>query len=71
MSLPSCLGPFTPGEKATDTHLIGGWLGPRASLDIVVKRKKSLPLLRNQTPVIQPVVVAIQSELPQLKEEYK
>jgi hypothetical protein len=23
----------TPGERATGTHFIGGWVGPRAGLD--------------------------------------
>jgi hypothetical protein len=33
-------GRFTPG-----THRIGGWMGPRAVLDVVTKRKlPSLPL---------------------------
>jgi len=28
---------FTPrGEKAPGTHWIGGWVGPRAGLDVVV-----------------------------------
>jgi hypothetical protein len=28
-----------PGKEPTDTHWIGGWVGPRASLDDVEKRK--------------------------------
>jgi hypothetical protein len=32
-------GRFTPGERAPDTHWIGGWVGPRAGLDDVEKRK--------------------------------
>jgi hypothetical protein len=28
-----------PGERATGTHWIGGWVGPRAGLDAVEKRK--------------------------------
>jgi hypothetical protein len=32
-------GHFTPGEKAPGTHYIGGWVGPRAGLDNVDKRK--------------------------------
>jgi hypothetical protein len=32
-------GRFIPRERAPGTHCIGGWLGPRASLDTVVKRK--------------------------------
>jgi hypothetical protein len=32
-------GRITPGEKAPGTHWIGGWVGPRAGLDDVEKRK--------------------------------
>jgi hypothetical protein len=32
-------GPFTPGEIANCTYWIGGWVGPRASLDAMEKRK--------------------------------
>jgi hypothetical protein len=32
-------GRFTPGERAPSPHWIGGWVGPRASLDDVEKRK--------------------------------
>jgi hypothetical protein len=32
-------GRFTPRERALGTHWIGGWMGPRAVLDAVVKRK--------------------------------
>jgi hypothetical protein len=35
-SLP---GRFTPGERAPDTHWIGGSVGPRSGLDDVEKRK--------------------------------
>jgi hypothetical protein len=28
-----------PGERAPDTHWIGGWVGPRAGPDDVEKRK--------------------------------
>jgi hypothetical protein len=34
---------FTPGERALGTHLIGGWVGPRAGLDDVEKRKFLTP----------------------------
>jgi hypothetical protein len=30
-------GRFTPRERSTGTHWIGGWMGPRAVLDAVVK----------------------------------
>jgi hypothetical protein len=36
--------PGNPGETATGTHWKGGWVGPRASLDTVAK-KKQFPLL--------------------------
>jgi len=31
--------PLYPGGKSSSTHWIGGWVGPRANLDMVVKRK--------------------------------
>jgi hypothetical protein len=44
-------------ERAPSTHWIGGWVGPRAVLDAVVKRK--IPSSRREsnsrTPSIQPV----------------
>jgi hypothetical protein len=30
---------FTPGETALGTHWIGGWVKPRADLNVVEKRK--------------------------------
>jgi hypothetical protein len=35
----SRLGRFTPRERAHGTHLIWGWVGPRAGLDAVAKRQ--------------------------------
>jgi hypothetical protein len=32
-------GSFNHRETALGTHWIGGWVGPRAVLDVVVKRK--------------------------------
>jgi hypothetical protein len=32
-------GRFTPRERVRGSHWIGGWMGPRAVLDAVVKRK--------------------------------
>jgi hypothetical protein len=50
-------GRFTPRERAPVTHWIGVWVGPRAVLDAVVKRK--IPSLRREsnprTPIVQPV----------------
>jgi hypothetical protein len=34
-----CPSHFTPWERAPGTHWIGGWVSPRAGLDMVVKRK--------------------------------
>jgi hypothetical protein len=36
-------GRFNPSERAPGTHWIGGWVGPRAVLDVVVKRKIPSP----------------------------
>jgi hypothetical protein len=32
-------GRFNLRERARDTHWIGGWVGPRAGMDAVVKKK--------------------------------
>jgi hypothetical protein len=36
-------GRFTPRERAPGTHWIGGWVGPRAVLDAVVKHSQPPP----------------------------
>jgi hypothetical protein len=36
-------GRFTPRERTLDTHWIGGWVGPVAGLDAVVKKKFPAP----------------------------
>jgi hypothetical protein len=50
-------GRFTPRERDPGTHWIGGWVGPTAVLDAVVKRK--IPSTRREsnprTPIVQPV----------------
>jgi len=53
----SCPGHFTPRERDPGTHWIGGWVGPRASLDMVLKRKIPSPCqaLNPNHLVIQPV----------------
>jgi hypothetical protein len=50
-------GRLTPRERAPGTHLIGGWVGPRAVLDEVVKKKIPGPRreLNPRTPIVQPV----------------
>jgi hypothetical protein len=52
-------GPFTPRQRALGTRWIGGWMGPRAVLDAVVKRKipSSCRESNSRTPIIQPVAV--------------
>jgi hypothetical protein len=52
-SLP---GRLTPGERASDTHWIGSWVGPRADLYHVQKGKfLILPGLEVLPSVVQPV----------------
>jgi hypothetical protein len=50
-------GRFTPRVRALGTHWIGGWVGPRAVLDAVVKRKIPSPRRESnpRTPIVQPV----------------
>jgi hypothetical protein len=51
-SRPGC---FTPRERGPSTHWIGGWVGPRAGLDAVVKRKVPSPRRESnpRTPIVQ------------------
>jgi hypothetical protein len=42
-------GHFTPKERVPGIHWIGGWVGPRAGLDDVEKRKNPDPS-GNRTP---------------------
>jgi hypothetical protein len=52
-SPPRC---FTPGEIAPRTHWIGDWVGPRAGLDDVEKRKFLTIMDSNSDPsAVQPV----------------
>jgi hypothetical protein len=48
---------FPLRERAPGTHWIGGWLGPRAVLDAVVKREIPSPLRESnpRAPIVQPV----------------
>jgi hypothetical protein len=50
-------GRFTPRESTPGTHWIGGWIGSRAVLDAVVKRKIPSPRRESnpRTPIVQPV----------------
>jgi hypothetical protein len=44
------------GKRATGTHWIGGWMGPRVGLDEVEKRKKSCTA-GNRTRAVQPEAI--------------
>jgi hypothetical protein len=48
---------FIPRGRAPGTHWIGGWVGPRAVLDAVMKRKIPAPRRESNptTPIVQPV----------------
>jgi hypothetical protein len=48
---------FTPTKRAPGTHWIGGWAGPRAVLEAVVKRKIPSPRRESnsRTQIVQPV----------------
>jgi hypothetical protein len=50
----SRLGRFTPRERDPGTHWIGGWVGPRAVLDAVVKKK--IPSPRRESNPRTPIV---------------
>jgi hypothetical protein len=66
--LASRLGRFTPGETASGTHWIGGWVGPGDGLDAVEKRKippsPPPPGIELPTPSSSLQPVAIPTGLP-------
>jgi hypothetical protein len=49
--------PLYPERKSPGTHWIGGWVGPRAVLDAVVKRKIPSPRRESNSriPIVQPI----------------
>jgi hypothetical protein len=61
----SRLGCFTPRERSPGTHQIGGWVGPRAVLDAMVKRE--IPSSRRESNPRNPIsihsLVAVPTEL--------
>jgi hypothetical protein len=59
-------GHFTTRERAPDTHWIGGWVGPRAGLDTVSKRKIPSPHWESNPDHPACSLVAILTELSQL-----
>jgi hypothetical protein len=50
-------GSFTPEEISANTHWIGGWVGCRASVDTVKKRKISYPCRGSNPFSQQPVTI--------------
>jgi hypothetical protein len=50
---------FAPRERDSGTHWIGCWVGPRAGLDAVEKRKIPSPRQESnpRTPIVQPVAI--------------
>jgi hypothetical protein len=50
-------GRFTPRERAPGTHWTGGWVGPRAVPDAMVKRKIPSPHRESnpRTLIVQPI----------------
>jgi hypothetical protein len=58
------VGTVYPGKKPPVTHWIGGWVGPRASLDIV--EKNLLPLHGIVPWVSSRYPIALLIELSQL-----
>jgi hypothetical protein len=52
-----------PKERAPDTHWIGGWVGPRAVLDAVLKGKIPSPRQEsNPTTLIIQLVIQLYTD---------
>jgi hypothetical protein len=54
---------LTPGARAPSTHWIGDWVGPRASLDSMKKRKISCSCQRLKPGHPACILAAIPTEL--------
>jgi hypothetical protein len=50
-------GRFISSERAPSTHWVGGWVGPKAGLDTVSKRKIPNPRQESNPdhPIVQPI----------------
>jgi hypothetical protein len=48
-------GRFTSGKIAPGSYCIGRWVGPRAGLDAINKRKSLSPAEKQKPSVVQPV----------------
>jgi hypothetical protein len=55
--------PLYPWEGASTTHWIGGWMGPRAGLDAVAKRKNPYPCQESNPSCPAHNLVTIPTEL--------
>jgi hypothetical protein len=66
----SCPGYFTPRERASSTHWIGGWVGTRTGLDMVVKKKNPCPCQESNPGHPAHSLVTILAELVQIINDY-
>jgi hypothetical protein len=55
---------FTPRERVSGTHWIGGWVGTTAGLDAVVKRKIPSPC-RHSNPRSSSITMNVNKEVNQ------
>jgi hypothetical protein len=65
-------GRFTPREVALCTHWIGGWVGPSAGVDTVVKRKIPSPCRESKSdlPALSQVSINIEmQDVPETLQE--
>jgi hypothetical protein len=62
---------LTPGYTARRTHWIGSWVGPRAGVDSMKKRKIYFPCRKSNPSHPAHGLVAIPTELSQLHPMYR
>jgi hypothetical protein len=58
---------FAPRERAHGTHFIGGWVGPRAILDMVAKWKNPRLYWKSNPSGSNRSLITILTELPRLE----
>jgi len=58
--------PLSPGVRAPGTPWIGGWVGPRAGVDVMANRSPIIAPARYKTSVVQLVYFLLFSLVPLL-----